>query len=41
MAVVVGDKIFVNGDYVGPANGLKDGTVIDIDYDVQPTVVLN
>lgn len=40
MAVVIGDKVFVDGKYVGSAEGLKDGTVINVEYDVQPVYVI-
>jgi hypothetical protein len=41
MAVVIGDKVFVNGDYVGSTEEFKDGTVIDIDYDRQSVYVID
>lgn len=41
MAVIVGDKVYVDGVYVGRTDTVKDGAVIDVEYDVQLVYVID
>lgn len=40
MAYVADGKVFVDGEYVGEASNIKDGTIIDVSYETVSVYVI-